>query len=99
MADSDNANGSSSGNLSAIELARAALTTVGELTGYRPEAATGLEWDGESWCITVEALELAKIPNTTDILGTYEVRLDGHGTLRGYKRVRRFMRGEAGDAQ
>lgn len=95
MAESSDGNNS----LSATELARAALTTVGELTGYRPEAATGLEWDGDSdsWCITVEALELAKIPNTTDVLGTYEVRLDGEGTLRGYKRVRRFTRGEARD--
>jgi hypothetical protein len=97
MADSDSGNGSNS--LSAIELARAALITVGELTGYRPEAATGLEWDGESWCVTVEALELAKIPNTTDVLGTYEVRLDGQGTLRGYKRVRRSLRGDAGETQ
>ena len=23
-------------------------TTVEELTGYKPEAVTGLEWDGES---------------------------------------------------
>jgi hypothetical protein len=99
MADSDNRNGNGSNSLSAIELARAALTTIGELTGYRPEAATGLEWDGESWCITVEALELAKIPNTTDVLGTYEVRLDSQGTLRGYKRVRRSMRGQASDEQ
>jgi hypothetical protein len=97
MAESENGNGNTS--LSAIELARAALTTVGELTGYRPEAATGLEWDGESWCVTVEALELAKIPNTTDVLGTYEVRLDTQGTLRGYKRVGRFMRGDAGERQ
>ena len=87
------------GKLSAIELGKAAMRTVHELTGYQPEAATGLEWDGESWCVTVEALELAKIPNTTDVLGTYEVRLDGQGTLRGYKRVRRSLRGEARDDQ
>lgn len=83
------------GNLPARELARAALETVQELTGYQPEAATGLEWDGESWRVTVDALELARIPNTTDVLGTYEVRLDAEGTLRGYRRVRRYSRGEA----
>jgi hypothetical protein len=88
MASSDN------GKLSATELARAALTTVEELTGYESEAVTGLEWDGESWCITVDALELSRIPNTTDILGSYEVRLDESGTLRGYRRVRRYSRGE-----
>jgi hypothetical protein len=93
------ANPNENGNLSARELAQAALTTVEELTGYSPEAATGLEWDGESWCVTVEVLELSRIPNTTDILGAYQVRLDGHGTLRGYKRLRRYSRGEVRDEE
>lgn len=93
------ANPDEDGNLSAIELARAALTTVEELTGHRSEAATGLEWDGESWRVTVEVLEMSRIPSTTDVLGSYEVRLDGQGTLRGYKRLRRFNRGEARDEQ
>jgi len=87
------------GSLSAIELAQAALTTVAELTGHRPEAATGLEWDGETWCVTVEVLELSRVPSTTDLLGSYEVRLDGQGVLRGYKRVRRFSRGESRDEE
>jgi hypothetical protein len=91
------ANPNDNGNLSALDLARGALVAVEELTGYSPEAATGLEWDGEAWCVTVEALELQRVPNTTDVLGEYQVRLDGQGTLRGYKRVRRFTRGDAGD--
>ncbi len=82
--------------LSAAELSRAALTTVAELTNYRPEAVTALEWDGEagSWQITVDALELERIPNTTDLLGEYVVQLDEDGTLRGYRRLRRFQRGQ-----
>jgi hypothetical protein len=83
--------------LSALELSRAALTTVAELTGYEPEAVTALEWDGESesWQITVDALELQRIPNTTDLLGEYVVQLDDDGSLRGYRRSRRFRRGHA----
>ncbi len=92
MADS---NSSNNGRLSASELSRAALITVQELTGYQPEAVTGLEWDGEFWQITVDALELARIPNTTDVLGTYAVQLDESGTLRGYRRTGRFVRGQA----
>jgi hypothetical protein len=82
--------------LSAAELSRAALTTVAELTGYRPEAVTALEWDGDtgSWQITVDALELQRIPNTTDLLGEYVVQLDQDGTLRGYRRSRRFQRSQ-----
>jgi gas vesicle protein GvpO len=88
---------SNDGALSAGELGRAALMTVQELTGYRPEAVTGLEWNDERdlWRITVDALEFARIPNTTDILGEYEVQLDEHGTLRGYRRTRRFLRGQS----
>jgi gas vesicle protein GvpO len=85
----------SNGKLSAIELGRAAMRTVQELTGYTPEAVTALEWGGEFWEITVDALELSRIPNTTDVLGEYTVRLDEDGTLRGYRRERRFQRSQA----
>jgi hypothetical protein len=92
MADSDN-----DGRLSAVELARAAMAAVEELTGYSAEATTGLDWDGDAdtWRVTVEVLELSRVPNTTDVIGAYEVRLDSQGTLHGYRRLRRFPRGEA----
>ena len=89
--------GSSDGRLSAAELSQAALTTVQELTGYDPEAVTGLEWDGDSWQVTVDVLEVARIPNTTDVLGSYVVQLDEGGTLRGLRRARRFQRGQASE--
>jgi hypothetical protein len=87
---------SKDGRLSAGELGEAALTTVEELTGYQPEAVTGLEWDddGELWRVKVDALELSRIPNTTDVLGEYEIQLDDRGTLHGYRRTRRFVRGQ-----
>jgi hypothetical protein len=88
---------SSDGRLSASELSQAALTTVQELTGYKPEAVTGLEWDGEFWQVTVDALELSRIPNTTDMLASYVVQLDDGGTLRGFRRARRFQRGHASE--
>jgi hypothetical protein len=84
------------GKLSASELGEAALQTVVELTGAQPEAVTGLEWDGdgEYWQVTVDVLELERIPNTTDVLASYAVQLDQEGTLRGYKRLGRFQRGQ-----
>jgi gas vesicle protein GvpO len=93
-ADKTSGSGSDDGRLSAIELSQAALATVQELTGYQPEAVTALEWDGEVWQVTVDVLELARIPNTTDLLGSYAVQLDEQGTLRGYRRIRRFQRGQ-----
>jgi hypothetical protein len=87
------------GKLSASQLSQAALATVVELTGYEPEAVTALEWDGEYWRVMVDVLELPRIPNTTDVLGCYAVQLDEHGTLHGYRRVRRFQRGQAGEEE
>jgi Gas vesicle synthesis protein GvpO len=90
------ANSDDNGRLSVIDLARAAMTAVQELTGYRPEATTALEWDDESntWRVTVEVLELSRVPNTTDVIGAYEMRLDPQGSLHGYRRLRRYPRGE-----
>ena len=87
--------GSNDGRLSAAELGQAALTTVQEMTGYKPEAITGLEWDGEFWDVSVDVLELSRVPNTTDVIASYVVQLDERGTLRGLKRARRFVRGQA----
>ena len=86
--------GSDDGRLSTKGLAEAALRTVKELTGYEPEAVTGLEWDGDEWQIVVEALELERIPNTTDVIGEYAVKLDERGALRGFKRTGRHVRGQ-----
>jgi hypothetical protein len=88
MAESDD------GRLSTQELAKAALKTVKELTGYEAESVTGLEWDGDEWQLTVEALELSRIPNTTDVIGEYQVKLDERGVLRGYRRTGRHIRGQ-----
>jgi hypothetical protein len=91
------ANSNGKGKLSAAELSQAALMTVGQLTGFTPESVTGLEWDGELWQVTVDALELERVPNTTDVLGEYVVQLDESGTLRGYRRTRRFQRSQAAE--
>jgi gas vesicle protein GvpO len=79
--------------VTARELTLAAKAAIQDLTGYEPEAVTGMQWDGESWLITVDVRELERIPNTTDVIATYVVQLDDGGGLLGYKRERRFLRG------
>ena len=86
---------SENGKLSARDLTLAAKETITELTGHTAESVTGMEWDGEAWEITVEVLELRRVPNTTDVLATYAVKVNDEGRLLGYKRERRFVRGQA----
>jgi hypothetical protein len=83
--------------LSARDLALEARATIQDMTGQKPETVSALQWDGESWLITVEVCEVSRIPNTTDVMASYVVQLDDSGGLLGYKRDRRYLRGEAED--
>jgi hypothetical protein len=42
----------------------------------------------EGWRVTLELVERASVPDTMDLLGVYEVRLDHEGELIGYERTR-----------
>jgi hypothetical protein len=95
MAEPTTNSGDDGERISARELTLSAKETVKDLTGYPPEAVSGLQWDGETWLVTVDVCELERIPNTTDVLATYVVQLDDRGGLLGYRRSRRFQRGQA----
>ena len=46
------------------------------------------------WRVGVEVVEVARIPDSADILAVYEVRLDADGDLLSYHRTRRYPRGD-----
>lgn len=85
--------------LSARDLTRTASEAIADLTGYAPEGVSGFQWDGETWLVTVDVCELHRVPNTTDVMGSYVVQLDDGGGLMGYKRTRRYVRGTADGEQ
>jgi hypothetical protein len=55
---------------------------------------TGLSKTEEGWTILLEALERKAIPDTMDVLGLYELRLDNEGNLLGLDRKKLRKRGE-----
>jgi hypothetical protein len=89
-------NKSDDGKVNPPELARAARSQLAELTGRMPESVLGLRKDDDGWKVTVEVVELSRVPTSTDLLGCYVVTLDDDGELVGYERVRRYQRGQAG---
>jgi hypothetical protein len=79
------------------ELAAGARRQLSEITGYEAGAVTGLERsDDDGWTATVEVVELSRVPSAADVVGVYELQLDASGQLVEYRRLRRYVRGEAG---
>ena len=74
-----------------------AVRQLQELVGRPIEAVTGIEKNGKEWKLSVEVLELERVPNTTDVLGRYEVTVDQDGDLTAARRTRRYARAEAGE--
>jgi hypothetical protein len=80
-----------------VEIARYAKEQVGELVGRQPEGVLAVErddGDDGGWRVTLEVLELSRVPNSTDLLGCYVARMDDKGKLLEYQRLRRYQRGQ-----
>jgi hypothetical protein len=66
-----------------------------ELLGRPIESVLGFEHDEDSgWRVTVQVVELNRIPQTTDVLGAYEATLDRKGEITGYRRTGRYHRNQ-----
>ena len=50
-----------------------------------PETIIGMEQEKGEWKVMVEALERKAVPDTQDLLGRYEIRLNKNGELIGWK--------------
>jgi hypothetical protein len=76
-----------------LELLDVARHQVAEMTGNPVEGVSGFRRDPDHGCIvTVEVLELQRIPSTMDLLAEYEVNLTDDGDIVGFTRRRRYHR-------
>ena len=83
-------------SLAAAEIAQQARRQLTEITGLEPETVTAIEqYEDATWRVTVELLELERIPQSDDVIGTYEVDLDRTGELLSYRRIDRYPRSQS----
>lgn len=83
-------------SIAAREAARLASAYTSAMTGRQPTRITAVAPDDEGgWTVEAEVVEDRRIPPSADMLALYEIELDVDGTLLGYERTRRYMRGEA----
>ncbi|MDQ6749434.1 MAG: gas vesicle protein [Actinomycetota bacterium] len=88
--------GSKSSGISGREAVQEAKEQIEEMMGKPVEAVLGMERDDDDgWMITVQVVELRRVPNSTDVLGSYAVSVDSDGNVDSYRRTRRFYRSQA----
>lgn len=68
---------------------------LAQVTGLQPVTVTGTFKDEVGWHVHVDMLEMRRVPDSTDVLGYYEVLLTDDGTLVNFKRKCSHLRCEA----
>jgi len=76
---------------------QAAREQLRQLSGTEAETVSSFAHTRDGWRVTLEVVEVRRIPETTDVLASYAVELDDDGNLVAYERVRRYQRSEALD--
>jgi hypothetical protein len=76
------------------DIIRKAQEDFARLSKIPVDGVTGLAKTDEGWVVSLEGLERKAIPDTMDVLGLYEVRLDNEGNLLGFDRKKLRKRGE-----
>jgi hypothetical protein len=85
---------SQSGRVPIAEAMRLAAGQLAELLQCEPGSVSAVKATNEGWKADVEVVEVERIPETTSVMGSYRVELDGEGNLLGYERTRRYARGQ-----
>ena len=103
MADASSSQGNGDGRsdgtegISGLDAIQRARQQFEEMMGRPVEAVLGMQRDEDGWLVTVQVVELRRIPNSTDVLGSYAVDVDGGGDVVGYRRTKRYYRSQADD--
>jgi Gas vesicle synthesis protein GvpO len=77
------------------DILRRAREQLEALRGQEPESVSALERTATGWTTTFEVVELARVPDSTDVMASYEVVLDEDKNVTRYARVRRYYRSQA----
>lgn len=80
--------------MNANEIIKKAQEEFARLGKIPANGVTGVSKTEEGWIVLMEALERRAIPDTMDVLGLYEIRLDSEGNLLGFGRKKLRKRGE-----
>lgn len=69
------------------QITERAKAQLAQATGLEPLIAPGAERNDDGWRVTVEMVELHRIPEAQDVIGAYDVRLNDDGELLEWRRT------------
>lgn len=81
-------------SLSGSDIIIRAREQLASLTGLRPDTVSSLAYHDGIWHVSVDMIEMKRIPDSSDVLAIYEMTMDADGNLLSYKRTKRYYRGE-----
>jgi len=77
---------------SAASVAQQAKAELASITGLDADHVSAVMHKPDGWHVTVDLVELRRIPAATDVLAAYEAVLGPTGVLLSYHRTRRYFR-------
>ncbi len=78
--------------IGAAEIAERAKAELARITGLHADHVSAVVHQPDGWHVTVDLVELRRIPAATDVLAAYEALLGPTGVLLSYHRTRRYFR-------
>ena len=81
------------------EIIEHAREHVHSVLGSEAETVSGIERSNGHWCVSVEVVQLRRVPESTDVLASYAVVVDDDGGLISLRQARRYRRSQADDGR
>ncbi len=79
------------------ELVNKMVMEFPSLINLKPSSVVGISRSEDGWIVSIEMIEKKSIPDSMDLLGRYEVSVDGSGNIRDFSRVRLRKRGDTSE--
>lgn len=82
-----------------VDVRRTVAAVASDLIGHPLDGVSEIRSREDGWLAVVEVVERPAVPDTQDILGSYETELGPDGTIRSYHRVDRYRRSDTANRE
>lgn len=82
------------GGTGVLEIRESVASVARDVIGRALDGVVEVNAQDDGWRAEVEVIERRAVPDTQDILGRYELLLDGDGEVQSYRRLDRYRRGD-----